>query len=63
MEYKEADHKRGEIKMMSNISQIKRKARMEKVKSYFGIFLAYAISICALIVIGLLSLSALSQSF
>lgn len=49
--------------MMSNISQIKRKARMEKVKSYFGIFLAYAISICALIVIGLLSLSALSQSF
>jgi hypothetical protein len=63
VEYKEADHKRGEIKMMSNISQIKRKARMEKVKSYFGIFLAYAISICALIVIGLLSLSALSQSF
>ncbi|MCE7748588.1 MAG: hypothetical protein GPJ51_09315 [Candidatus Heimdallarchaeota archaeon] len=49
--------------MMSNINQIKRKARMEKARSYFGMFLVYAISICVLIVIGLLSLSALSQSF
>jgi len=63
VEYKEADYKRGEIKMMSNISQIKRKARMEKARSYIGMFLAYAVSICVLIVIGLLSLSAISQSF
>ena len=63
MEYKEADHKRGEIKMISNISQIKRKARMEKAMSFIGMFLAYAMSICVLILIGLLSLSAISQSF
>ncbi|MHA1217446.1 MAG: hypothetical protein ACTSO5_02035 [Candidatus Heimdallarchaeaceae archaeon] len=49
--------------MMSNISQIKRKAKMEKARFYIGVFLAYAISICVLIVIGLLSLSAVSQSF
>ncbi len=49
--------------MISNISQIRRKAILEKAIYYVGLFLAYAIPICVLIVIGLLSLSAVSQSF
>ncbi len=49
--------------MISNISQIKRKARMEKTLSFIGRFLAYLIPICVLIIVGLYSLSAVSQSF
>ena len=49
--------------MISNISQIKRKAKLEKAFSYFSIFLAYVIPICLLIIVGLFSLTAVYQSF
>ena len=48
--------------MISNISQIKRKAKLEKSLYLIGKFLVYIIPLCILILVGLFSLSAISQS-